>query len=588
MGAILVSTGARAVASWVVLGTLAGCGGGGGSGGETPQVRHAASLTMAAGNNQSGTVGAALPTSLTVRVTDQFGQALPGATVSWSVTSGGGTVDRAFSVTGSDGNAGALWTLGTQAGTNTLTAATNDVAPVSFSATGMPGPLADLTITPPSGTIETGDLVQLGVAAADAYGNALPLPALTWTSSDTGIARVTADGFLIALAPGTASISTRSAQVAGSQRLNINAGITFSLGAEETVFTWLTDSCAYWDVPDVPAHAVRLADGSLVLIDGNAPQYYASFGADFSSLHRSCAQPALVSDTNPYPETYDNLQWLYSVYRQGDIINALIHNEYHDPFAPNCAPGNLGPGNPCWYNSITYAFSTDGGHTFTHATPPAQVVAPPWQKWDPAGTPPPYGYFSPSNIVQGEDSFYYSLFPALDRNGAAALCAMRTQTLGDPTSWRAWDGTGFNLQMTSPYSGPAPASCTSVANPTDFFGQPSLTYNTYLNKYMMLGMTGAGGPTEVVGGFFYALSSDLVSWTQARFIRAAYIPWCCADWSRSGAIAAVYPSVIDHGDTTVNFEKPGRTPYLYYTRPNDDNGDANRDLVRVPMTITIH
>jgi hypothetical protein len=48
----------------------------------------------------------------------------------------------------------------------------------------------------------------------------------------------------------------------------------------------------------------------------------------------------------------------------------------------------------------------------------------------------------------------------------------------------------------------------------------------------------------------------------------------------------MYPSIIDHNDTTANFEVAGRTPYLYFTRFNDPYLD--RDLVRVPMTITVH
>src|SRR5262249_24860633 len=90
-------------------------------------------------------------------------------------------------------------------------------------------------------------------------------------------------------------------------------------------------------------------------------------------------------------------------------------NEFHDPIAPNCSPGNSSPGNPCWYNSISYASSTDGGHTFTDAIPPAQLVAPPPVTWDPQGPPPAHGYFNPSNIVLGQDSFFYSIFMAIDR-----------------------------------------------------------------------------------------------------------------------------------------------------------------------------
>jgi hypothetical protein len=41
---------------------------------------------------------------------------------------------------------------------------------------------------------------------------------------------------------------------------------------------------------------------------------------------------------------------------------------------------------------------------------------------------------------------------------------------------------------------------------------------------------------------------------------------------------------VDHEDTTANFERPGRTPYLYYTRFNDLG--PNRDIVRAPLIIT--
>src|SRR5258705_6396387 len=63
--------------------------------------------------------------------------------------------------------------------------------------------------------------------------------------------------------------------------------VTIELGAEETLFDWTTDRCNDLDLPDVYAHAIRTAAG-LVLISGNAPDNYAMFGADFTSLARSC------------------------------------------------------------------------------------------------------------------------------------------------------------------------------------------------------------------------------------------------------------------------------------------------------------
>jgi hypothetical protein len=329
--------------------------------------------------------------------------------------------------------------------------------------------------------------------------------------------------------------------------------VTFSFGSEETVFTYSTDSCEPLDVPDTPAHAVRLADGSLMLADGDAPRNCAMFGADFSTLRRSCTAPTLVSDDLTNPDSYDNQEWIHSVYRDGNLIHALIHNEYHDPIALDCKPGDSSPANPCWYNSIAYAVSTDGGHTFTHAVPPAHLVGPAPEVWNPQGPPQPYGYFNPSNVVLAQDGFFYSVFVANARGGPQGVCLIRTQTLGDPTSWRAWDGTAFNLQMTDPYTGPPSSMCTTVA---PAIAQPMLTYSTYLEKYMMVG---SALPGNSVCGAVYSISSDLVHWSATQLLRTA--PQC----QTAGSSLNVYFSVIDHSDTSVNFENSGQTPFLYHT-----------------------
>jgi len=322
-------------------------------------------------------------------------------------------------------------------------------------------------------------------------------------------------------------------------------GITFSFGAEEIVFNHSTDSCEPLDVPDNPAHAVRLADGSLMLADGDAPRYYAMFGADFSTLHKQCTTPALVSDDLTNPDSFDNYEWVHSTYRDGNVIQALIHNEYHDPVASDCKPGDSSPANPCWYNSVTYAVSTDGGQTFTHSAPPAHLAAPPSEVWDSTGPPSPYGYFNPSNIVHVQDGFYYAAFVANAKNGPQGTCVIRTQTLSDPTSWRAWDGSGFNLQMTDPYTAIPSPLCTSVLWPA--LSQPTLTYNTYLAKYMIVGSSQGGN----ICGEAYSLSSDLTHWSSPQLLREA------AQCESGGNVVDVYFSVIDHSDPSVNFETPG-------------------------------
>ncbi len=565
---------------------LPGCGGDG-SGSESHPARRAARVSIVAGNNQSATVGTPLPASLVIEVDDQAGQPFAGATVTWNVTAGGGSLQLASGVTGTDGTSSAQWTLGTQVGSNSVTAAVGSLSPASFAATGIAGPLSSISIVMPAPPPETGDMTQLSAVGADAFGNPVPLPPLTWASADPNIATVTPGGLLSALSAGSARISAVTGGVSGSLTLTVNAGITFAFGAEETVFTYNTDNCYFLDLPDVPAHAVRLADGSLMLVAGNDPQTFAMFGADFSSLQKDCSKPTLLSHLDSTPESYQNREWIHSVYREGGVIHALVHNEYHDPIAPSCSPGNDGAGNPCWYNSITYAVSTDDGHTYSQAASPGHILAPAPELWDPTGTPPPYGYFNPSNIVHAQDNYYYSIFIGNRRSGEGGLCVMRSQTLSDPASWRAWDGAGFNLTMTSPYAGPVPGICALIGIGQLLGPYGSLTYNTYLAKYMLTGVTIVGDPQGgFVCGMGYSLTSDFINWTRTRLIRPQYLPGFppCASPDGTGAVA--YPSIIDHADATVNFEQPGRTPYIYYTRFNDPF--LNRDLVRVPVTVTVH
>jgi len=367
--------------------------------------------------------------------------------------------------------------------------------------------------------------------------------------------------------------------------------VNVTVGGREVVFDWTTDRCEDLDVPDGPARFVRAGDGDLVLFSGNAPNYYVSRGSDFNALARVCSQPALVSADSRTPESYENWEWLWAVYREGNRWHALVHNEFHDATAVACGPGDPSPGNPCWYNSITYAVSEDGGRTFTKPDAPAHVVAPAPNAWVPPPVHPTEyvaeGYFQPSSIVRGPDGYYYSLLNSIpDKSNMSAngICAIRSDRLDDPASWRAWDGSGFNLRLTSPYATGASATvCTYLPSA---IGNSSLSYNTYLGLYMLVNDSSTSG--GVTCGIYFSLSPDMVHWGPMQRIAPARLPWCDAGPAAPGVLEPVmvmYPSLLDHGDTGVNFDRTGRTAYLYYTRSND--GGLDRDLVRVPVTFTL-
>jgi hypothetical protein len=368
--------------------------------------------------------------------------------------------------------------------------------------------------------------------------------------------------------------------------------IAFELGTPEVVFRYRRDRCETMDLPDMTARAVRLASGGIALYSGNAPRAYTSYGTGFDDLRRECT-PSLVSADEWTAPGFRNQEWLATVYREGGAYHAIVHNEFHDPLPAHCRPGDTSPANPCWYNALTYARSADGrrfevmgrGGEAADSARAAHVVAGPPQRWDPGEgrAPGPYGYFTPSNIVRREDGFYYALFFALPERGnqhRRGSCVMRTADLSDPGSWRAWNGAAYDLPMPSPYTAAAATACTIVF-PHGVNG--SLTFNTFLDRYLYIGASGALVDGVLRCGFLYATSADLVTWSAPRVLKEAPVPIppCAAGGPNTGR--EYYPSLIDHDDTTVNFEVTGRTGFLYYTRYNDEALD--RDLLRVPVTM---
>lgn len=81
----------------------------------------AADISVNAGDTQSGGVNTALASPLVVKVVDEHGNGVAGVTVTWT-TSSNGTFATATSVTDAGGLAQNTYTLGTTAGTETVTA----------------------------------------------------------------------------------------------------------------------------------------------------------------------------------------------------------------------------------------------------------------------------------------------------------------------------------------------------------------------------------------------------------------------------------------------------------------------------------
>lgn len=119
----------------------------------------ATDLAKAAGDGQTAVVGAPVATNPSVRVTDAAGNPVANVTVSFAVTSGGGSIANASATTDGQGVAsGGAWTLGPLVGGNSLTATSAGLtgSPAVFSATGVASAGQPTEIVIVSGDLQTG------------------------------------------------------------------------------------------------------------------------------------------------------------------------------------------------------------------------------------------------------------------------------------------------------------------------------------------------------------------------------------------------------------------------------------------------
>jgi hypothetical protein len=91
------------------------------------------------GDHQEGIAGAPVRDSLVVRLVDTTGVGVPGRTVTWAVSIGGGSVAPETDASDADGVASTRWTLGPDAGANAVRATIAGAGFVTFTAVGTSG-----------------------------------------------------------------------------------------------------------------------------------------------------------------------------------------------------------------------------------------------------------------------------------------------------------------------------------------------------------------------------------------------------------------------------------------------------------------
>jgi hypothetical protein len=352
-------------------------------------------------------------------------------------------------------------------------------------------------------------------------------------------------------------------------------------GPPEVVFDWSTERCEDLDIPDLPARAFRDNNDQVQLISSHY-EVRRSIGPDLENLVHDCTV-VMTSHEDSQPADFNDTEWIGATYTEdGKTIYAIVHNEFQGWDHPGQCSTNQWT-DRCWYNGLTLAVSTDGGLSYEHSVvPPLHLIASsPLQYEKDQG---PRGIFHPSNIVKRDDGYYYALVHRVNWLPAGTYeqwaCLIRTPDLADPDAWRFWDTMMFAGVFVNPYTD-------AVGNASDHDCKPidrddiadmtqSIVYSEYLDRYILTGSSSDEGKH----GFFVSLSDDLIDWTHRELLLERSLPWTVSNPSDPHYS---YPSLIDPGSTSRNFETIGKTAYVYYTRNNRAPGDLDRDLLRVPV-----
>jgi len=397
---------------------------------------------------------------------------------------------------------------------------------------------------------------------------------------------------LASSAPAAARVSDSGGPPSVSVRVN---------GAPETVFKWASGPCQERMIPDAPARAFRNADGKVRLVAASFDNW-SMHGPSLDEVRPDC-RPLFRGAERSEPHLFDDRGWIEAFYTlDGRTVYALISNEWDGfrhaasgvPLGPTCRVRQYAPG--CMVYSINLAVSSNGGRIFRYpASDGGQVVA--GAAYHPAKTgregnatagelPAPGGVPTVSNIVERGGYFYAMVFyrgagPHEDGN-----CLMRTDDLGDASRWRAWDGQDFTIRPVSHGPNEAPSQrCALVARRTLGWDVRSLSWHAKTQSYIAImhsASRDAGGRRIV--GVHYATSPDLLRWSDARLLME--VPNTLDSTCRP---PAKYPSMLDAGSSSPNFETVGDNAYIYYTQYNLENCriSLDRDLRRLPVMIGV-
>ena len=257
---------------------------------------------------------------LTATTKDAAGNVLTGRAVTWSSGAPGVATVSASGVVTAVG-----------VGTATITATSEGKSGTSVITVTL-APVATVTVSPASGSVNVGSTIQLSVVTKDSAGNVLTGRVITWSSSATGTATVSASGLVLGVAAGTVTITATSEGKSASATITVTTATTVHTGkfVSPTGSSGGDGSMARpWDLSTALSGAGgRVVAGDTIWLRGGT--YNGSF---HSSLNGTAAKPIVVRQYPGERATLDGassstitliVDGSWTVYWGFEIMNSIL------------------------------------------------------------------------------------------------------------------------------------------------------------------------------------------------------------------------------------------------------------------------
>src|SRR2546429_13709 len=224
----------------------------------------------------SATVSVGKTVLLVATVNDANGNALAGRAITWA-----------------SGNTG----VATVSGTGIVTASTAGSATITATSEGQSAsatvavttvPVASLSVSPATASVQAGQTMQLTATPKDANGSALSGRTVTWASSNVGVATVSGTGWVSGVAAGSATLTATSEGQNGSASIAVTVPASAPGTVGNLAVAAVTDSSVTLRFTEVDGGTGTPANYDIRYATGGT----LSWGANTTSVSRgTCATP---------------------------------------------------------------------------------------------------------------------------------------------------------------------------------------------------------------------------------------------------------------------------------------------------------